>query len=174
MKSKLEEKKLELAEKHEQERNFGIMPENYDSYAAINFSSGFDAGITAYKEMLEGVGVEGANQYKLGRDYDGDYASLVVGEYKNYGFDTDDLLVIEALPVLAKLQQQAEKIEVLEYVNETKTMQIKQLESRLKEALTYIKTEHDEDCLDKDDIFNENESCECGAIARIQYMEKVK
>jgi hypothetical protein len=56
MKSKLEEKKNELAfqyaksiELHEPEITF----------TANDYLAGFDSGIQAYKEMLEGVGVEG-------------------------------------------------------------------------------------------------------------------
>jgi hypothetical protein len=52
MKSKLEEKKLELAEKHSNEV---YDPNSLDpDYSEEDFKAGFDAGVSAYKEMLEG------------------------------------------------------------------------------------------------------------------------
>jgi hypothetical protein len=140
---------------------------------------GFDAGIQAYKEMLEGVGVEGARQFWIS-ELPKDYGNQV------YCFErkiNDYTHVIEALPVLAKLQQQSEKIEQITKMHEQicevaaeRFKKITELESRLKEAESVIKRLSEchlpsKPCAGSDlaqVMLEEN----CG-IAR-QYMEKVK
>jgi hypothetical protein len=173
MKSKLEEKKLEFA------KDFS---ENMRGHCSCQSDAElcFDAGVSAYKEMLEGVGVEKADKFwiKIG---DG-VPDEVWTTCKPSG---ESVEVIEALPVLAKLQQQAEKIEKLKNVKATTddinlklseinvelNKKITELESRLKEAESVIKTIATRGQGNGGAVVTTAETLRL--IAR-QYMEKVK
>jgi len=183
MKSKLEEKKESLLKQLGYQNDKGM-----ESHLGEHYRKGYDAGVSAYKEMLEGVGVGLKKYYVKASGHQND-ESPVYARYSDYdvidmmkGDDrwiytimqtvnpetnplsttTDWFVFIEALPVLAKLQQQAEKIT--------------ELESRLKEAESVIKRLSEchlpsKPCAGSDlaqVMLEEN----CG-IAR-QYMEKVK
>jgi hypothetical protein len=189
MKSKLEEKKLELADTYSLIRTKDGKSVARDDKARIDFEHGFSAGIQAYKEMLEGVGVEGAKVRFMCDDE---------SKWQGLGMRiTDDAAVkyLEALPVLAKLQQQAEKIESLvqettnlrgvlglkndDYVRQVGTWKLIQrleeqkteLESRLKEAESVIEAFAS---LPGEMYYGESDSYyDLGSPAR-QYMEKVK
>ena len=167
MKNKLEEKKNELAKKYSDPNNLrhcAVTTPEEDEFTA--FATGFDAGISAYKEMLEGE-VRALVINKIDND----------GSFKSYNVVTKS----EYDEALAKIQQQAEKIESLENDLKTKAEngccivehgwrmeaehRVKQLESLLKEAESVI-----ENIAAK---FQGNTAEKLRHIAN-QYMEKVK
>jgi hypothetical protein len=151
----LEEKKNDLAYKwaDEFESHFvegaQVSTSAAAGSAALAFKSGFDAGIQAYKEMLEGEAKETAEIYSF------EYIIAQQAYPKAYG---RKFVVLEKFSeVLAKLQQQAEKIT--------------ELESRLKEAESVIQgyaSLPDGRYYGDSDMYYD-----LGASAR-QYMEKVK
>jgi DNA repair exonuclease SbcCD ATPase subunit len=115
MKSKLEEKKNELAEAYWEDYRRYL---DSDGINAVEcFQAGFDVGIQAYKEMLEGVGVDGAKKIWSDDLVGGNVVGNSYATPKFFSEHKDSSKIdqyIELLPVLAKLQQQAEKIESLE------------------------------------------------------------
>jgi hypothetical protein len=152
MKSKLEDKKLELVKSYAE--NYyddlcGVLTNTLDhnndrwlrDVIKIAATYGFDSGIQAYKDMLEGVGVDAYVQFWL----EDNGVELFVHRSNPRGFKPVTH-VIAAEPVLAKLQQQAEKIESLEAENNAHKeiekallRRIDFVESRLKEAESVIK-----------------------------------
>jgi DNA repair exonuclease SbcCD ATPase subunit len=130
MKSKLEEKIKEAAELNAGVKYEGIDKSGEPFYSSdkltcleacrekiSDFTKGAQFGVSAYKEMLEGVGVEANSVWICFADKDNSETVYPVNpsslrpdengesEYR------ESFRYLEALPVLAKLQQQAEKIE---------------------------------------------------------------
>jgi hypothetical protein len=193
---KLEEKKLELAERSVNRDMFEL----HEADARVrHYKLGFDAGVSAYKEMLEGVGEVDVTEIK---NKVWEISCLEISEISENNLTTDMSICSSVvyntlqffMPVLAKLQQQAEKIEQLTKqcrdlritnqdwqngaeLNEFYIRQgerIAELKSRLKEAEKIIEnlTGHAEASIqfphkDKTDLV-------VAAYTARQYMEKVK
>jgi hypothetical protein len=159
MKTKLEERKNELLKYLGYQNEQGL-----ESHLGEHFRKGFDLGISAYKEMLnESVEVKldrnsieqnvvekwSEHWYdpKINEQDTANYRRRILSVDANMRYSIARMMSEYVQPVLAKLQQQAEKIEELEKWQSMKREQLKdcakvyheqqdkitELESRLKE-----------------------------------------